>query len=74
MTVREALREGAAALSRTETPLLDASLLLADSLGLDSARLLALGPETVAEEGLARYRRGLASRSGGLPLAYIVGY
>jgi release factor glutamine methyltransferase len=74
MTVRDALREGAAALSGTETPFLDASLLLADALSTDGTRLLASGPEIVEEGPLARYRRGLASRSHGLPLAYIVGY
>jgi release factor glutamine methyltransferase len=74
MTVRDALREGAAALSGTETPFLDASLLLADALSIDGARLLAAGPEIVEEGPLVRYRMGLASRSQGLPLAYIVGY
>jgi release factor glutamine methyltransferase len=74
MTVRDALREGAAALSGTETPFLDASLLLADALSIDGTRLLAAGPEIVGEGPLVRYRMGLASRSQGLPLAYIVGY
>jgi release factor glutamine methyltransferase len=74
MTVRDALREGAAALSGSGTPFLDASLLLAAALGMDATRLLASGPEAVAEASLARFREGLASRSGGLPVAYILGY
>jgi len=74
MIVRDALRDGAAALSGTETPFLDASLLLADALSTDGTRILAAGPETVEEGPLARYRAGIASRSRGLPLAYIVGH
>jgi release factor glutamine methyltransferase len=73
MTVRDALREGAAALAGTETPFLDASLLLADALSADSARLLASGPETVGEGELELYRAGIASRSRGSPVAYILG-
>jgi release factor glutamine methyltransferase len=74
MIVREALREGAAALARTETPFLDASLLLAAALGVDAARLLASGPDEVAEGALERYRRDLGMRSTGLPVAYLLGY
>jgi release factor glutamine methyltransferase len=74
MKVRDALREGGAALSGSETPFLDASLLLADALATDRTSLLASGPESVGEGPLARYRALIASRSAGLPLAYIVGY
>jgi release factor glutamine methyltransferase len=73
MTVREALREGAAALAGTETPFLDASLLLADSLGTDTTTLLASSPDAVGDTALDRYRSGLASRAVGLPVAYILG-
>ena len=73
MTVRDALREGAAALSASETPGLDASLLLASALGIDRGRLLAMGNESVGEIPLEGYRSQLASRSKGLPLAYLVG-
>ena len=73
MTVRDALREGAAALAGTETPFLDASLLLADALALDTAGLLASGPESVEEERLELYRARVASRSRGRPVAYILG-
>ncbi len=74
MTVRDALREGAAALSASETPGLDASLLLAAALGTDRSRLLAMGNDYVGEAPLEGYRSHLASRSQGLPLAYIVGH
>jgi release factor glutamine methyltransferase len=74
MTVRGALQEGAAALAGTETPFLDASLLLADALGMTTARLHASAPEIVAEGELERFRSRLASRSRGLPVACILGY
>ncbi len=74
MTAREALREGAAALAGTETPFLDASLLLARALGIDRTRLLASGPDEVPVGALSAYRESLGSRSRGLPVAYIVGY
>jgi release factor glutamine methyltransferase len=74
MTVRDALREGAAALAGTETPFLDASLLLASALDTDTSSLLASGPEAVGEGRLGRFREFLASRARGLPVAYILGY
>jgi release factor glutamine methyltransferase len=74
MTVRDALQEGAAALSGTETPFLDASLLLAAALGMDTARLLASSPDSVPEASLATFRSSLAARSGGLSVAYILGF
>jgi release factor glutamine methyltransferase len=74
MTVREALREGAAALAGTETPFLDASLLLGATLRVDSSRLLASSPDPVPEGELARYRESLSRRASGLPVAYILGY
>jgi release factor glutamine methyltransferase len=74
MTVRDALREGAAALEGSETPFLDASLLLADALGISTTALLASGPDAVDEAHLSRYRLALASRERGMPVAYIVGY
>jgi release factor glutamine methyltransferase len=74
MTVRDALREGAAALEGTETPFLDASLLLADALDIDTTRLHSSGPDEVGEPELVRYRLSLVSRSAGLPVAYLLGY
>jgi release factor glutamine methyltransferase len=74
MIVRDALREGAAALSGTETPFLDASLLLAAAMGVESARLYASGPDPVSEDSLESYRAKLSLRARGLPVAYILGY
>ena len=74
MTVRDALREGAAALAGSETPFLDASLLLGDALRVDRAELLASGPDELGEGALAAFRRGLERRASGLPVAYILGY
>lgn len=81
MTARDALREGARILGAardaegegSETPFLDASLLLADILGMDRARLLASGPDELGPEAEARYRAALAERASGRPVAYILG-
>lgn len=74
MTVRDALREGAAALAGTESPFLDASLLLAAALDTDTTSLLASSPESLPDEALARFRSHLASRVRGISVAYILGY
>jgi release factor glutamine methyltransferase len=74
MNAREALREGAAALSGTESPFLDASLLLAAALGTDRTALLAAGPESLGTGELASYRSHLEARARGMPVAYILGY
>lgn len=81
MTARDALREGARILGAardaegegSETPSLDASLLLADILGMDRARLLASGPDELGPEEEGRYRAALAERASGRPVAYILG-
>jgi len=74
MTVRDALREGAAALAGSETPFLDASLLLGAELSMDRTELLASGPVELDAGTLAAFRRGLERRASGLPIAYILGY
>jgi release factor glutamine methyltransferase len=74
MTVREALREGAAALAGSETPFLDASLILAALLSVDRARLFASGNDEVDGRTAAEYRSKIARRAQGLPVAYILGY
>lgn len=73
MTVREALREGVAALGASETAFLDASLLLASALGLGRTAILAAGPEEVAGSAYAAYRGLLSERAAGEPVAYLVG-
>lgn len=72
MTVREALRRGAARLaaSGVDNPRLDARLLLARAIGLDQAALLA-GPDRAFDP--ACYEALLARRVAREPLAYILG-
>lgn len=76
MTVREALRQGQLRLAGcgTETPQLDASLLLAEALGLGGReQLLAQLPEDVGEAALGRYHDLLARRAQGQPVSYLRG-
>jgi release factor glutamine methyltransferase len=75
MTVREALREGHLRLGAggIETPQLDASLLLAEALGVGRERLLASLPDEVGPDALARYRAFVERREGGQPVSYIRG-
>lgn len=70
-----ALSEGAAVLaSVSDTPFLDASLLLAHALGASRERALALGPEPLDKAGEAAYRGLLARRAAGEPVAYLLGF
>ncbi len=73
MTVRDALREGAAALKGTESPFLDASLLLADALGVRTEKIHASHPDALDEPGLAAFRSRIARRAAGVSVAYILG-
>jgi len=73
MTVRDALREGQAALAGSETPFLDASLLLADALSKDRSELLASGPDELDSGAAEAFRCRLAERARGVPVAYILG-
>ncbi len=75
MTVRDALREGAAGLPDSGTPFLDASLLLARALGpgRDAAALYAAAADELPEATLRAYRATLARRASGEPVAYILG-
>ena len=75
MTVRDALREGAAGLPDSGTPFLDASLLLARALGpgRDAAALYAAAADELPEAALRAYRATLARRASGEPVAYILG-
>lgn len=75
MTIREALGEGYRALSvsRIETPVLDATLLLSEALGITKERLLADLPEVLPDAGLAAFRGFLDRRLRGIPVSYIRG-
>lgn len=74
MTIREAVRDGAALLREkgSESPFLDASLLAALALSIDSTSLLARYPEAFPDDG-GRYAGLLARRASGEPFAYLSG-
>ncbi|MDR0388208.1 MAG: peptide chain release factor N(5)-glutamine methyltransferase [Treponema sp.] len=75
MTVREAIVRGTALLkdAGVATPVLDASLLLADILNIDSAGLILAGPEPLDEADFRRFERSLERRMDGECAAYILG-
>lgn len=75
MTVREALAEGCSALNghETDTPYLDASLVLGHACGLSRERLLMELSEELEEEHLAVYRTAMNRRVAGEPVAWIIG-
>ena len=76
MTVREALTEGAGLIARVlpETPYLDACLLLAQALGTERSRLLAMLPDPVPATMLEEYHASVARRASGESVAYIIGW
>lgn len=73
MTVRGALQAGAASLRAhsIDTPFLDASLLLAETLATTKEGLYARYDDEVAAPQAARYEALLARRLAGLPVSYI---
>ncbi|GHU08901.1 release factor glutamine methyltransferase [Spirochaetia bacterium] len=75
VVVRELLAKGSALLKEAgiETPALDASLLLADVLHLNRARLFAAMPETVNDEAQNLFSLALERRLDGDCVAYITG-
>jgi release factor glutamine methyltransferase len=78
MTFREAFVDGsrqlAAAPVPTETPDLDARVLLGHCAGLSHAGLLARWPEPVSPEVIHSYQSALGRRIAGEPVAWIVGF
>lgn len=76
MTLREALAEGTEGLlgGPSDSPFLDASLLLAAAAGVSRDALLARLPDEAAPTALSAYRTALARRAAGEPIAYILGY
>jgi release factor glutamine methyltransferase len=74
-TVDELLREGTSRLrdAGSETPRLDAELLLGEALGLDRSRVIAYGSAPVGDGQLVRFRGLLDRRVVGEPVAYIRG-
>ena len=75
-TVRELLDLGVARLreSGSETPRLDAELLLGAAIGADRTAVIANGSAPVGDGPAARYTELLDRRAGGEPVAYIRGF
>lgn len=69
------LREGYDRLraSGSETPRLDAELLLADAIGVGRTAVVAHVAASVGAEAVARYRASIERRAAGEPVAYIRG-
>ncbi len=75
LTIAQGLGWAADQLSASsETPRLDAELLLAHALGWGRARLIAEGRQPLAPEQLGAYRQLVARRAALEPVAYIVGH
>ena len=74
-TVEELLRIGVERLraSGSESPRLDAELLLGKSVGLDRTRIIAYPEAPVGESAAAAYEADLTRRERGEPIAYIRG-
>lgn len=72
--IAAALREGAAALAPvTDTPHLEAEVLLAHVTGLTRTAILAHPERPLSPEEQARYEDLLARRAAGIPLPYLTG-
>lgn len=74
-TIGELVREGTARLatSGSDTPRLDAELLLADAIGADRTAVIAHPEAPVGVDGSARFREHLERRAAGEPVAYLRG-
>ena len=73
-TVSQLLQRGARALDRhSDSPRLDAELLLGKILGLSRPGLIARGDEPVAGERASGYVNLIERRLGGTPIAYLTG-
>jgi release factor glutamine methyltransferase len=73
ITVHAALQRGQSKLyyAEVETPLLDATVLLGEALGLTKEQLLARPEAPVQEEGYRRFEEYLDRRCRGIPVSYI---
>ena len=73
-TVAEAVKNAEQTLApHSESPRLDAELLLATLLGLPRSALIARGDEPVATHDESAYAELIAKRAGGVPIAYLTG-
>ncbi len=72
-TIGESLRGAAKILTRSESPLLDARILLRHVLLLDDGGLIARANEPMPDDAAERYDALLARRDAGEPVAYLTG-
>jgi release factor glutamine methyltransferase len=73
-TIAEAVKNAALTLEpHSESPRLDAELLLATLLGLPRSALIARSDEPVALHDEGAYAELIAKRAGGVPIAYLTG-
>ncbi|WP_428409788.1 peptide chain release factor N(5)-glutamine methyltransferase [Hyphococcus sp.] len=73
LTIGEALRSGAKFLANSETPQLDARILLKRALGADDASLIANADALLSGDDYNRYSELLKRRASSEPVAYITG-
>jgi release factor glutamine methyltransferase len=73
ITVQAALQRGQSTLfyAEVDTPLLDATVLLGEALGLSKEQLLARPEAPIEEEGWRRFQEFLDRRCRGIPVSYI---
>jgi len=74
MTCRDALKEGICLLEGTDSPFLDASVLLAHAAGMTREKLLASYPDPLDPASKDKYFQYLKRRLAGEPVAYLVGF
>lgn len=73
-TIANTLRLAAGTLAhRSESPRLDAQILLSKVLGIARPALIVRGSERIASDALAAYRGLIARRVSGVPIAYLTG-
>ena len=72
-TIGAVLRAAGKALSSSETPELDAQVLLAHVLGADRAFLFAHPEQVLADAHIGKFRSMIERRAAGEPIAYITG-
>ena len=71
--IRDALKEGSLRLNESETPWLDASLLLAYVMGCRREKILASYPDVIKDEVYTSFMKLIDQRQAGFPVAYLTG-
>ncbi len=73
MTIKDALREGYSILfyAEVETPMLDATVLLAEALSVSKEKLFASLPDEIDSVSYARFKEYVDKRCRGIPVSYI---